>query len=296
MSAAATNNLSAANYVDNKCAFTFTWAIENWPVSFLPSLVKSPTFHVERLQGTNWRLKIRGGIEKTLLYSIHRVINTNMDPVDVVVEISFLDSDGSPVLSKTQRKCFSSTYLTYEELVLEEAFKLERNRIIVNDTLTIRCRLWSADSKYLLVVPPFRCFTYTRLDIERRTIFWCIRDFSQLPIGEPGIQHGLPHLFKIGHYVITLNLKIILISSGQLVVISILEDNLPSRLYFDISVMDVDGEKCFCSSGTKYDLSTVVSRDLSVIVKDVLIMCKETMLFNDELCLRCEFEIENGSA
>ncbi|GFW34956.1 uncharacterized protein TNCV_978941 [Trichonephila clavipes] len=295
MSAAATNNLSAANYVDNKCAFTFTWAIENWPVSFLPSLVKSPTFHAGRLQDTNWHLKIRSGIERTLLYSIHREILTNRDPVDVVVEISFLDLDGSPVLSKTQRKYFS-TYLTYDEFVLQDAFELEKDTIIVNDTLTIRCRLWSADGKYLLVVPPSRCFAYTRLDIERRTIFWSIRDFSQLPIGEPGVQHGLPHLFKIGHYVITLKLKIILISGRQHVLISILEDNLPERLYFDLSVLNVDGEKCFRSSEIKYDLSDVYFRDLRIIEKDILITCKETMLLNDELCLRCEFEIENGSA
>ncbi|GFW34964.1 uncharacterized protein TNCV_979021 [Trichonephila clavipes] len=296
MSTAATSNLSTANYVDKKCAFTFTWAIGNWPVSFLPSLVKSPTFHTERLQDTNWHLKISSGIQLTLFYSIHRVIRTNRDPVDVVVEISFLDSDGSPVLSKTERRNFSSTYLTYEDLVLEEEFLLKRDRIIVNDTLTIRCRLWSADGKYLLVVPPSRCFAYTRLNIERRTIFWCIKDFSHIPIGEPGIQHGLPHIFKIGHCVITLNLKIVLISGRQQVLISILEDNLPARLYFDLSILDVDGEKCFCCSATKYDLSTVRLRDLSVILKDLLITCKETMLFNDELCLRCEFEIENGSA
>ncbi|GFY80101.1 uncharacterized protein TNIN_132121 [Trichonephila inaurata madagascariensis] len=289
---AASNKLPATNY-DKRPAFTFIWAIENWPVYFFPTFVESPIFHVEKLQDTKWCLKIRSGEEKRLFYSIHRDILTNEDPVDAVFEISFLGSDGSAVVSKTRRKYFS-TYETYEEFMLrEDAFRLDRARLIENDTLTISCRLWSAEGRYLLSIPPRRCFANTRLAIERRTIFWCVRDFSQIPIGEPGVQLGLPHLSEIGHYVITLNLNIIEIFGTQQVLITILEENLPGCLYFDLSILDVEGKKNFCSKDIRYVSRDKYIRVLSIIVKDELMKGKGTMLFNDNLCLRCEFEIEN---
>ncbi|GFS33139.1 uncharacterized protein TNIN_186021 [Trichonephila inaurata madagascariensis] len=262
---AASNKLPATNY-DKRPAFTFIWAIENWPVYFFPTFVESPIFHVEKLQDTKWCLKIRSGEEKRLFYSIHRDILTNEDPVDAVFEISFLGSDGSAVVSKTRRKYFS-TYETYEEFMLrEDAFRLDRARLIENDTLTISCRLWSAEGRYLLSIPPRRCFANTRLAIERRTIFWCVRDFSQIPIEIFGTQQ---------------------------VLITILEENLPGCLYFDLSILDVEGKKNFCSKDIRYVSRDKYIRVLSIIVKDELMKGKGTMLFNDNLCLRCEFEIEN---
>ncbi|GFS33141.1 uncharacterized protein TNIN_186031 [Trichonephila inaurata madagascariensis] len=294
---AAYNKRSASNYDDNPWAFTFTWAIENWPVHFFPSFVESPSFHTEILQDTKWRLRLRSAKKGPLLCTIHRYIGTTLNLVDVLLEISFLGSDGSNVLSITGKKCFFSKYETCEEFKLtEDAFRLDRARFIINDTLTIRCIFWSADSKYLLSMPPSRCFENTRLAIERRTLLWCVRDFSQIPIGEPGVEHGIPHLSITGYDEITLNLKIKEISGTQQVLITILEDYLPQRFHFNLSILDKEGKKNICNKDTRYDLSDKYCTQLGIIKKDVLMKSKGTMLFNDDLCLRCEFEIENGPA
>ncbi|GFQ99786.1 uncharacterized protein TNCT_342421 [Trichonephila clavata] len=276
----------------SKYDFMFMWAIENCPVSFVPSFAQSPSFHAEMLLDSKWHLEIKNVEKKKLVYSIHRDPSTQSYwfPVDVIFEISFLGPDGSVVASKTQRKCFHFE-LCHEFILEEDAFGSERARFIVNDTLTIRCCLWSADCKYLPNLFPNQSFANTRLEIERRTIFWCVKNFSEYRIGGPGIQYWLPHLSQMGHYGVILNFEIIPHSGKESVLITILQNNLPQRVGFDISILDLEGKKRFCNK-SRYDLSNELSTVLNVIPKEELMKYKESMLFNDSLCLRCELEIE----
>ncbi|GFW05163.1 uncharacterized protein TNCV_2904531 [Trichonephila clavipes] len=115
----------ATNDIASGWDFMFTWTIENWPVSFLPSFAKSPPFHTERLLDTKWHLEIRSVEERKLLYSIHRDkrVNHSWYPVDAIFEISFLDPDGSTVVSRKQTKCFDS--ILYHEFIY---WKMRLNR------------------------------------------------------------------------------------------------------------------------------------------------------------------------
>ncbi|GFW34921.1 uncharacterized protein TNCV_978591 [Trichonephila clavipes] len=285
----------ASNDVDNGCAFTFTWAIENWSVSFFPSFAESPIFHADSLQNTKWRLQISSVEEEKLVYSIHRHTSTERCTVEVIFEISFLGPDGSAVVSVKERKHFNlETY--YEFILKEEAFGFDRARIIVNDTLTIRCCLSNADDKYSSNYSSNHCFAHTRLAIERRTVFWCVRKFSDLTVDGFQAQYSLPHLSEIGYYVLTLNLKIIKSGDGESVLITILGNNLPQRLSVELSVLDTEGKKRFCKKSIMYDLSKVHSTFVNLIPKEELMKYKESMLYKESLCLRCEFEIENGPA
>ncbi|GFY80104.1 uncharacterized protein TNIN_132151 [Trichonephila inaurata madagascariensis] len=284
----------ASNDVDDECCFMFTWAIENWPVSFLPSFAESPTFHADSLQNTKWRLQISSVEEEKLVYSIHRHTSTEWNTVEVIFEISFLDPDGSTVVSVKERKYFNLE--TYYEFVLEDAFGLDRTRFIVNDTLTIRCQLWNADDKYSSNYSSNRCFAHTRLAIERRTVFWCVRKFSDLSIDGFQAQYRLPHLSQKGHHVLTLNLKIIKSGDGESVLITILGYNVPQRLNVELSVLDTEGKKRFCKKSIMYALNRETSTFVNLIAKEELMKYKESMLYKDSLCIRCEFEIENGSA
>ncbi|GFY44013.1 uncharacterized protein TNIN_139411 [Trichonephila inaurata madagascariensis] len=270
--------------------------IEELGLLFLLEAVWKTPFHTDRLLDTKWHLGIRSVEERKLLYSIHRDkrVNHSWYPVDVIFEISFLDPDGSAIVSRKQRKCFDS--VLYYEFILEDAFESERARFIVNDTLTIRCRMWSADGKCFRIILPNQCFIHIRLAIER-TILWYARALSEGRAGRPGVKYRLPHLSQTGHYVITVNLKITPNEDGERILITILEDNLPQRLAFDISVLDIDGKKRFRSKFTRYHLrNEEVYRNLMAIVKEEFMNCKEFILFDDMLCVRCEFEIENGPA
>ncbi|PRD19563.1 UNVERIFIED_CONTAM: hypothetical protein NCL1_56997 [Trichonephila clavipes] len=231
----------ATNDIASGWDFMFTWTIENWPVSFLPSFAKSPPFHTERLLDTKWHLEIRSVEERKLLYSIHR-----------------------------------------DKRVNHNAFESERARFIVNDTLTIRCRLWNG--KCFRIILPNQSFIHTGLAIERRTILWCVRALSEGRAGRPGVKYRLPHLSQIGHYVITLNLKITPNEDGERILITILEDNLPQRLGFKIYQSWIQ------------KVRSALPQNLMAIVKEEFMKYKEFILFDDMLCVRYEFEIENGPA
>lgn len=275
---------------DGKCTFQFTWAIENCPLLYIPYLVESPTVHADSLLNTKWHLNISCNDQKRVMYAIYRDMSSHIDPVTVIFEISFLDPDGLPLVSiKLREEFYIGSF--FEFTLIEDAFRKERARFIVNDTLTIRLRLWKVSS-YTSNYSINQCFAHTRLKIERRTVFWCIKNFSNIDIAGTEAYYKLPHLSETGNYVLTLKLNLMKIDYIDYVMLIILNDNVLQSHSIEISVLDTKGKKHF------FTRTTIVKNTqptlFGIVTKSDLMAQKESFLENDVLCLRCEFEIESG--
>ncbi|GFT01599.1 TD and POZ domain-containing protein 4 [Nephila pilipes] len=268
---------------------TFFWTIENCPIMLSPRTIKSPIFYAERLFCTRWNLEIKNVDQEFLMYFINR--NRDIGPyhITVVFELSFLDSNGSPLNSEKHVHQFMKDNFRDFTLLTDDVFQKRRVEFLANDALSLRCRLWKIQKD---TSDNNLCFARTRLGIERLTISWCTCDFSTLPPGRDVIYE-----LKVGddtYPSLNMALSMSVTNDEEIVLIRFLKsDDTIFHFNYEISVLDVTGKKHFSRKSTI--LLTQVDRLAHLIRKEELMNDKDLLLPHDVLCLRCVLDIGYGT-
>ncbi|GFW22120.1 speckle-type POZ protein [Trichonephila clavipes] len=269
--------------------FTYIWAIENCSTLITPDGILSPVFEVNFLRNTKWILAIKDFDQQFISYCIQREYDGGPDSIEVFFELSFLSADGFSLKTVQSRSHFKEgEYLEYAAFT-EYVFELHRLQYLVNDTLTLRCRMFRLRTDSLS--ERNLCFARTRLGLERRIFIWDIRNFSTFPPGrdvkhEIDIEGALP---------LQLAFNVVVVDGIEHVAFKIFKSPSGRFLRFngEISILDVSGKKYlthdFCS------FSTVIDLNLIVCEKTLLMDNKSTLLLDDLLCIRSEFEIGYGA-
>ncbi|GFV99708.1 speckle-type POZ protein [Trichonephila clavipes] len=177
--------------------FTYTWAIENCSKLITPDGILSPAFEVNFLENTKWALSIKNFNQQFFSYYIQRQEDGGPDSIEVFFVLSFLSADGLSLKEVRRHSYFRKCgYLEYAALT-EYVFELHRLQYLVNDTLTLRCRMFKIRTDGMS--EQNLCFARTRLGLERRTFMSDIRNFSTFQPGrdvkhqiESAIEGALP--------------------------------------------------------------------------------------------------------
>ncbi|GFY38330.1 speckle-type POZ protein [Trichonephila inaurata madagascariensis] len=221
--------------------FTYIWAIENCSKLVTPDVILSPTFEVNFLENTKWMLSIKDFKQQFLTYHIQREYDGGPDSIEVFFELSFLSADGFSLKKVQNRAHFRvGGYLEFAALT-DYVFELHRLQYLVNDTLTLRCRMFKVRtygmSKQNL------CFARTRLGLERRTFIWVIRNFSTFQPGrdvkqkiESAIEGTLP---------LQLAFNVVVVEGIEYVAFKFFKSPSGRFLRFngEISILDISGKK-----------------------------------------------------
>ncbi|GBN31493.1 Speckle-type POZ protein B [Araneus ventricosus] len=155
--------------------FIFTWSIENISYSWYKNHrhITSPSFVADTLQNTAWTLR---------LYPRGRLLfGGDVDDFMSLYLIRGEDDGPSDFLFNCEFSCISANNLTLESVRperlastsgLESIVFLRKHEVFVRrkalylpqDTLTLRCRMWTCEGD----IDQFgQCFARTRLEIER---------------------------------------------------------------------------------------------------------------------------------
>ncbi|GFU06319.1 speckle-type POZ protein [Nephila pilipes] len=269
--------------------FTYIWAIENCPMFLTSDGIKSPIFEVNSLEKTKWNLAIKETTGEHFPYFIQRVDDSGPESIEIFLELSFLSAEGFCLNSKRHRRHFKVDDFLECAASTDYVFRLHKVQYVVNDTLTLRCRM-----RTVKIDIPQRnlCFARTRLGLERRTLFWDLRNFSTLQFG-----HEIKYLIEsLIEGVPPLNLALFVdeVSGVEYVIVKFFKSNSTKFLRFNcvVSILDVNGNKRLSSHFE--DLSNSSERSLKLFEKTKIMEGKAYLLPNDSLSLRCEFKIGSG--
>ncbi|GFW15366.1 TD and POZ domain-containing protein 4 [Trichonephila clavipes] len=174
----------ADNYDGNNLApFTYIWAIENCPAFLSPFPILSPLFIIDGYRKSHWRL----GIAESDCY-VQCIVKRQDDDDGPETdhhsaEISLLDTEGFPLITETIEWSFQKgdTYKILNFALLKDVFDIRKHEFLSNETLTFRFRSFSIHGEIIRIN---MCCARTRLDIQRRSFLWTIRNFSSLREGE----------------------------------------------------------------------------------------------------------------
>ncbi|GFQ75100.1 TD and POZ domain-containing protein 4 [Trichonephila clavata] len=263
--------------------FTYIWAIENCPVLLSPFPILSPLFIIDNYRNSHWRL----GIVESSNYIqcfFQRQEDNGPETVHLSSEISLLDTEGCPLITKTCECTFQKggvyEYLTFA--LLKDVFVLRRNEFLSNETLTFRFRSFSVHGEIIRIN---MCCARTRLKIHRMSFLWTIRDFTSLRVGE-SVSRSL---------VITQNkclfLTLQLTEEGTIKIR--IASNGAVRFNLRISVLDITG-KAHNAILCKIQMHDPIQFNL--MAKAYLDANRESFLPVGILTLRCEFILGTGIA
>ncbi|GFY65735.1 TD and POZ domain-containing protein 3 [Trichonephila inaurata madagascariensis] len=287
--------------ISEKKCFTFTWIIENISYSWHKNgeCILSPTFVVDTMAKTKWRLKLYPKREaETEVAFISFVLNRETDSkgpkkFKVCFELSFLAVDGSVLesngisikeLEKGDGWCFG------EFVKNDEVFKIRKKDYLPEDVLTAQCRIWDISGS---VKKDGYCFARTRIVIEWRSFVWNIRKMSSFRKSICQITSA-----SDGNSIVTL---IFFTKGGQtnetLISIEASANNqtvkfLTLRLY----VVDTSGKKSEClTDEIMLDNDIKTASSTFTFSKEKLLENKDRYLLDDALQLLCECAIANGT-
>ncbi|GFX85167.1 speckle-type POZ protein [Trichonephila clavipes] len=274
----------ADNNGNRLAPFTYIWVIENCPALLSPFPILSPLFIVEDYGKSHWRL----GITESNYYIQCFIQRQGDDSAPEIVhhssEISLLDTEGCPLIKETFECSFQKggTYRIFTFALIKDVFDLRRDRFLSNETLAFRFRSFSINRK---IIRMNMCCARTRLDIQRRSFLWVIRNFNSLGVGESVSRC----------FVITENkcLFLILQLTEEGNVNMRIASNAEVRFNFRICILDTTGKAhtfVICKSQL-YELL-----HFSLIAKASLEANRASILPAGILTLRCEFILGTGIA
>lgn len=271
-------------------AFTFLWTVENCPILLSPKNIESPVFYVDCLQNTRWHLEIKNVDQQYLLYFIHRDQDNGPTCITINYELSFIAADGTPINSERHQNQFLHGNFFEFSMPSEDVFITRRAEFLSNDTLSLRCRMWIVGKQVAL---NNLCFARTRLGLDRRTIVWCIRGFSNLRPGKDVVYQLL--LNEARTPALNMALCVSVVNGEDYVVVKFLKSSDTNFLHFnyEMSVLDMTGKKHFTKKARI--LLTACDRLTHLFRKEKLMEDAELLLPYDVLCVRCEFEIGCGA-
>ncbi|GBN88971.1 Speckle-type POZ protein [Araneus ventricosus] len=268
--------------------FTFIWIIENASSLLNSGWVDSPSFIVQRMEKTKWKLSTYYDISMgELCLQISREEDNGPDSIEIEHEISILDDDGSPIAMLTYLQQFRCATLCSPNLSEsgDEVFFQRRDEFLPNDELTVRCRMFRTGTE---ISKSDTCFARTRLGVDRRSFVWAVRDFSSLRKEEKRTRiinpntHGSPRLI----------LSLFLSERDLKTYLNIqIDHNSETSCHFiicKISVLDSYGRKVHSK-----ETEGLLDEDFQVCTfrKDKIMNDESFALENDVLYLKCEFEL-----
>ncbi|GBN37599.1 hypothetical protein AVEN_76580-1 [Araneus ventricosus] len=286
-----------------KYDFTFIWAIENGSELLVSLFLTSPRFTAHSMKRTKWRLMVdRDLYYKTLSLGIQReddndsIVNCCFratDSIEIEYELSLLATDGSPLGTKTSKKQFTGTDYCLVGLFedSDEVFFQRRAEFLPNDTLTVRCRMRRTGTE---ISKPDSCFARTRLGVDRRSIVWDIKEFSNLRPGQKRTlfvnptSNGSPQL----------QLSLFLSERNGKTYVSVQIDQNYAKMHHGmfckLSLLDSEGR--VSHSEKIWEFIQLNRRQICTIheffEKDKLVNDDYSLLQKDVLSLKCEFLIE----
>ncbi|GBN01132.1 hypothetical protein AVEN_189196-1 [Araneus ventricosus] len=170
-----------------KC-FIFIWKVENISYSLADEIIESPSFVVDAMDKTKWKLELYPRGERSVDVGVYLFRSKDISDVAIVevkYELAFIGKDGSVLVStntehaignyQRMSKMFEHAIGNYrrmsqmsgEELcVKQEEVYFKRSEFLPQDTLTVRCRMWKKGEEMLQDV------RRTRIGVEKRTFFW----------------------------------------------------------------------------------------------------------------------------
>ncbi|CAL1293293.1 unnamed protein product [Larinioides sclopetarius] len=272
-------------------SFRFTWKVKNF--SFLwhrEHQFLKWTFNIKRNITTSWSLLLYPSTPKNSFSCILR--KESGEPLNFLVdyELSFLHEDGSPLHSIK----VSSADFNYKsrsvQLWLHHDEILENKASSTEDTLSISCTIWTAETPIWEMV---RYFAETEIKVQRCTLMWYISAFSDLkPVkkrtefvktlaGNPCIYFSL-FLDKWNHFVLE---------------IFVVDPKCVELCKCQIFLVDVSGKKLKCGQFKVVTIGKTNDPDWTFhlsLTKRNLMDLKELYLPNDTLTLQCEVAFTSG--
>ncbi|KAF8770855.1 Protein roadkill like protein [Argiope bruennichi] len=279
----------ASTESQRKPHFTFIWAIENGSELPVNGYLESPRFIAYPIEKTVWKIANKVLFNGAIELAIQREDN-GPDSIQIEFELSILDADGSTLRMQTSEKEFKCKDEACLKLFDDEheVFTQRRAEFLPNDTYTICCRMWRTGIEMPI---PDTCFARTRLGLDRRCFVWAIRKLSNLRLK----QKTTPFINTASKGSPELILSLFLSETNGKNYLNIqIEQNSAIRDHIFIckfSILDIDCRVVYSKkfySFIQVDFPKVFTcREF--FEKDKLV---SSLLPNDVLSLRCEFQID----
>ncbi|GFY72697.1 speckle-type POZ protein [Trichonephila inaurata madagascariensis] len=177
--------------------FTYIWAIENFPAFLSPSPILSPIFIVDCYRKSHWHLGIAESDCHVQCFVKRQGDDDGGPETDLhSSEISLLDTEGCPLITEKIERSFQKgdTYEILTFALIKDVFGTRKDKFLFNETLTLRFRCFSIQKKINRINT---CFARTRLDIQRRSCLWTIKNFSSHIEKEEASQMDDPQHFDL---------------------------------------------------------------------------------------------------
>ncbi|GBN35696.1 TD and POZ domain-containing protein 1 [Araneus ventricosus] len=280
---------------NNENCFVVKWSIKNF--SFLcqdgGKTIYSPEIYPENMEGTRWRLKLSpksGETTECVRVQLYR-LETDDGPEYFTVwyDLSFQGCDESSLKLKESKRRFGCGDISDElNVKRNEVLFHKKDDYLSEDTLTVRCTMWSESDSALRVG---RCFAQTKIGTANLKFNGILRRFSSLvPYEEQTVQctSESPEF----HFVV---LKICSNDQGTICIKRNRDFLHPWFLRTSkLSLMDNTGNEVECTQGPDWmNLYSECKFSLPLTKKD-LADKKELYVPNDTLTFQYEITFSPG--
>ncbi|KAF8771285.1 Speckle-type POZ protein like [Argiope bruennichi] len=165
-----------------KKGFSVKWRIEKFR-SWLQkqeSILYSPEFVVETMEGSKWKLCISAKCDPTMKYIglslLREIEDDGPELIDLYCELSFLANDGSPIKLEVFAEKFGNGTGSQELMVKKDTVLNERKcDYLPEENLTVSCRMWRNRAS---VARNGRCFIRSVIGLERMTLEGIVENFQ----------------------------------------------------------------------------------------------------------------------
>ncbi|GBN58921.1 Speckle-type POZ protein B [Araneus ventricosus] len=176
-----------SEHAEKKTGCIFQWKIHNYSYCWQKtgSCLQSPEFSVDVGKQTKWKLYLypRGRYSKDIIsVYIYRIHVARDEDLDLRCEFSVLSADGLISRSVTIFRHFTNEgrlagYTSF--LKRDDLFTANRETLLPEDTLTIRCSMWTVDGRDMRSV---QYFARTVVKVEHVTFIWSVKNFIRLEL------------------------------------------------------------------------------------------------------------------
>ncbi|GBN95694.1 Speckle-type POZ protein [Araneus ventricosus] len=282
--------------VDNRTAhFTYIWAIENASKLHFSKSFRSPMFITdsEDMHKTKWQLTIDPGIEYLTFFIRRLEKDDGPNTIEIDYEISLLSVDGYPLVKMMDRKQFknSSNYALRRLANSDEVFNVRKDDFLPKDTLTVQCRIWR---KGFGISKGDLHYVRTQKSMDRIYFVWTIKNFSNLQENEKRTHIVNPTTERVPQLTASFYLLEKQGTEKAFVHIDISAELKCQSIHGRVCLLDANGGVYHSIQIEDYVYLNHDSKCLSKAVypKSQIMANKESLLPNDVLTFRCEFEID----
>ncbi|GIY58379.1 MATH domain-containing protein [Caerostris extrusa] len=240
--------------------FKFTWIIENFSYCLPWMKLKSPTFTVDTMEGTEWHLLLSFKVDLDPIYitfEICREDDGRPTVIDTEFELSFLDRNGFPVVKQWNKSLFGpKDILGFSKFFeLKDVLIRTDNDFLEEGTLTVCCRMWRIATE---IRGTSTCLGRSRLGMEHMSHQWIIQEFKTLNLG---VEKTLL-IQTTSKQVPSLSLSLFL-DGGQIQIEITQGDECASNMcYCKISLIDVEKKVPFSTQDQHWFYSNKKRKDV----------------------------------